>query len=133
MKRRKPTSSRADLPSSQRTPRQRRRRNEGCRYGLIGLIVSEKIISALDFRSESWYNNNVSNRVAKGNYSLSELSKCQKAMFLALFYFYSFIAVWLQRIIRTLLLSEKSSDYLNLVGVTGLEPAASTTPRRPKL
>lgn len=37
-----------------------------------------------------------------------------------------------KEIIRTLLLSEKSSDYLNLVRVTGLEPATSTTPSHPK-
>ena len=51
------------------------------------LSFSIKITSALDFQSEPWYNNHVSNRIAEGNYSLSELSKCQRVMLLALFYY----------------------------------------------
>ena len=60
------------------------------------LSFSRKITSALDFQSEPWYNNHVSNRIVESNYSLSELSKCQRVMLLALFYLYSFAAVWLQ-------------------------------------
>ena len=45
-----------------------------------------KITSALDFQSKPWYNDYVSNRIAEGNYSLSELSKCRGIMLLALFY-----------------------------------------------
>ena len=40
-----------------------------------------KITSALDFQSEPWYNNHVSNRIVESNYSLSELSKCQRLCF----------------------------------------------------
>ena len=57
---------------------------------------SRKITSTLDFQSKPWYNDYVSNGIAEGNYSLSELSKCQGIMLLALFYLYSFAAGWLQ-------------------------------------